>query len=80
MPQQYVRIGYDSVIFEIENCSAMFQGRVNLNNVLGLGLSQRCISIWELLSIVIRYGKPQQCVSIGYGSIVSEIVICSALY
>ena len=32
----------------------MFQGKLYLNNVLGLGLAQQCISIWELHGNVIR--------------------------
>ena len=42
----------------------MFQDRLYINNVLGLGIAQRCISIWELLSNVIRQGIPQQCIRI----------------
>ena len=30
---------------EIGNCSAMFYDRLYLNDVLGLGIAQQCISI-----------------------------------
>ena len=54
MPQQCVRIGYSSVIIEIGNCSGMFLDGVYLNNVLELSIAQQSISLWELLSNVIR--------------------------
>ena len=54
MPQQCVRIGYSSVNNEIGNCSAMFWESVYLNNVLELSIAQQSISLWELLSNVIR--------------------------
>ena len=50
---------------EVEDCSARFYDRLYLNDVLGLGIAQHCISIWELLSNVIRRGIPQQCVRLG---------------
>ena len=53
---------------------------VYLNKVLGLGIAQQCISILELLSIVIRYGIPQQCVRIGYSSVCIEIGNCLAMF
>ena len=68
IPQQRVRIGYSSVCIEIGNCSAIFQDKLYLKDVLGLGIAQQCISIWELLSNVIRYAIPQQRVRIEYSS------------
>ena len=65
---------------EVENCSARFYDRLYLNDVLGLGIAQQCISIWELLSNVIRRGIPQQCVRIGYSSVCMEIGNCSAMF
>ena len=38
---------------EVENCSARFYDRLLLNDVIGLGISQQCISLWELLSNVL---------------------------
>ena len=48
--------------------------------MLGLGIAQQCISIWELLSNVIRRGIPQQCVRIGYSSVCMEIGNCAARF
>ena len=45
IPQQCVRIGYSSVSIEFGNWSAMFYDRLYLNDVLGLGIAQQCISI-----------------------------------
>ena len=48
--------------------------------MLGLGIAQQCISIWELLSNLLRYGMSQQCVRIGYSSVYIEIRNCSAMF
>ena len=48
--------------------------------MLGLGVVQQGISIWDLLSYVIRSGIPQQCARIGYSSVCIEIKNCSAMY
>ena len=65
---------------ELGNCSARFYDRLYLNDVLGLGIAQQCISIWELRSNVLRRGIPQQCVRIGYSSVCMEIGNWSAMF
>ena len=65
---------------ELGNCSARFYDRLYLNDVLGLGITQQCISIWELRSNVLRRGIPQQCVRIGYSSVSFAIGNCSAMF
>ena len=48
--------------------------------MLGLGIAQHCISIWELLSNVLRRGILQQCVRIGYSSVCMENRNWSAMF
>ena len=48
--------------------------------MLGLGITQHCISIWELLSNVLRYGMSEQCVRIGYSSVCIENRNGSAMF
>ena len=48
--------------------------------MLGWGVDQQYISIWELFKNVKRLGIPQQCVRIGYSSVCIENGDCSAKY